>query len=1338
MAEAIEAQSTGQPNLNLTAEEKRYYGQLFRSADPDGFGAVSGDVAVKFFEKTKLQADVLGQAGRNPTPELATQNGPLPRFEGIQGPAPPAPTATPTSPVQPSGGPIRVPPLGPDKVNEYASLFEKSGAENGILSGVTAKQIFERARLPNEVLGRIWNLADTKERGALDTTEFVIAMHLLASYKSGAMKGVPQALPPGLYEAASRRGIQRTSTGSRPSSAVPPSGIPPQHSGFAGNRAQSPIQRQQFGTPLSAQSTGDGWLITPADKSTFDNIFNTVDKANRGFITGDQAVEFFSNSRLPEETLAQIWDLSDINSEGQLNKDEFAVAMYLIRQQRGSVGGRGSLPPTLPPALVPPNMRRQQIPPSQPTAPIFDNASNITKPKSAADDLFGLDAMTSTPTPAAPKQEAQTTGSSAGQFRGPASPPPGAAPQQASSTFKPFVPSSSFGQSIAPQSTGLSQTRAAPQQTGQASDDLLGDADPEISGKLTQETSELANLSNQVGTLSKQMQDVQGNRASTERELSQSSQQKKDFESRLSQLRSMYQKEVQDVKSLEERLAASRNDVKNLQQEMAMIDGSYQDLKNQHQQIASALEADQRENASLKDKIREINNDVSQLKPQLEKMRSDARQQKGLVAINKKQLSTNEGERDRLQSEIENEKKEAEERERSIPPAPSASSNVLSPAASVASQNTNPFFRRTTSTTSEAAAATPAAVREATTDPHAAFDSVFGPSFSASSATPPPTTFRSDSPNVEKELPSGQVASGASTPTMSPHPSTSNDSPHPNDPPPPPQSRQITSSSLPFTSQIDRADSPSSSVKVSAPASRLGLGDTPRAGTPSVSVSGAHSDAPSSPTSSHREAAPEFNADQRTPIATSGEANPIEAEFGPASDLREIPGAFPSAQTPMTERSPPQQAEETTAKDGNFDDFFGGPAHERSSSQKAADFDEAFATLSKKPGASNEQPQPSQAEFPPIRELGDDDSDSSEEPMGFDDDFSPTEGPRATEDKPSSSNPVTDSSNTAASTSQPNNNLPPIEAQASPPTYDDSVPQEQGSHFPPEFNGLLPRRDDPTSPPGEPHSLDSKTGAPADHSLPQPYAPEASKSPPASMGNSTAQMKPSVEDDFDAAFAGFNTAQPAVTDEDDDEDDELDKSFTSTNNHTGVFDPRFDSPAPPARQSEQATPSAMNNHTTPSNNDFANFESSFSAAQSSPPAAQPAASTAQSQSHDWDAIFAGLDAPAPSTEVTAPTSPPPAQNAIPSPARGAALLQTSKALPQRPQPGRALSAGTEHDDPILKRLTGMGWSREESLGALERFDYNLDKNPLSDQGSRASFKQAVSFVLLELPFYTSS
>lgn len=53
----------GAPKLNLTTEEKHVYGQLFRLADTDNVGVVTGEVAVKFFEKTRLDSRVLGEVG---------------------------------------------------------------------------------------------------------------------------------------------------------------------------------------------------------------------------------------------------------------------------------------------------------------------------------------------------------------------------------------------------------------------------------------------------------------------------------------------------------------------------------------------------------------------------------------------------------------------------------------------------------------------------------------------------------------------------------------------------------------------------------------------------------------------------------------------------------------------------------------------------------------------------------------------------------------------------------------------------------------------------------------------------------------------------------------------------------------------------------------------------------------------------------------------------------------------------------------------------------------------------------------------------------------------------
>ena len=59
--------SSGHSNLNLTPEEKRVYGQLFQQADTEGLAVVTGDVAVKFFERTQLDPTTLG-AVRSETP----------------------------------------------------------------------------------------------------------------------------------------------------------------------------------------------------------------------------------------------------------------------------------------------------------------------------------------------------------------------------------------------------------------------------------------------------------------------------------------------------------------------------------------------------------------------------------------------------------------------------------------------------------------------------------------------------------------------------------------------------------------------------------------------------------------------------------------------------------------------------------------------------------------------------------------------------------------------------------------------------------------------------------------------------------------------------------------------------------------------------------------------------------------------------------------------------------------------------------------------------------------------------------------------------------------------
>ena len=57
-------QGTEHPNLHLSPEERQYFGQLFAAADTDKIGVVTGEVAVKFFEKTRLPPTTLGEVRR--------------------------------------------------------------------------------------------------------------------------------------------------------------------------------------------------------------------------------------------------------------------------------------------------------------------------------------------------------------------------------------------------------------------------------------------------------------------------------------------------------------------------------------------------------------------------------------------------------------------------------------------------------------------------------------------------------------------------------------------------------------------------------------------------------------------------------------------------------------------------------------------------------------------------------------------------------------------------------------------------------------------------------------------------------------------------------------------------------------------------------------------------------------------------------------------------------------------------------------------------------------------------------------------------------------------------
>ncbi|XP_075767294.1 intersectin-1 isoform X3 [Pelodiscus sinensis] len=121
----------------------------------------------------------------------------------------------------------------------------------------------------------------------------------------------------------------------------------------------------QFPTPFGGNL--DIWAITVEERAKHDQQFHSL-KPTSGFITGDQARNFFFQSGLPQPVLAQIWALADMNNDGRMDQMEFSIAMKLIKLKLQGY----QLPSALPSAM-------KQPPIAIPGAPGF-----ATLPKSSS------------------------------------------------------------------------------------------------------------------------------------------------------------------------------------------------------------------------------------------------------------------------------------------------------------------------------------------------------------------------------------------------------------------------------------------------------------------------------------------------------------------------------------------------------------------------------------------------------------------------------------------------------------------------------------------------------------------------------------------------------------------------------------------------------------------------------------------------------------------------------------------------------------------------------------------------------------------------------------------
>ncbi|XP_050447631.1 epidermal growth factor receptor substrate 15-like 1 isoform X2 [Cataglyphis hispanica] len=237
--------------------------------------------------------------------------------------------------------------INPTERAKYDQLFDSLQPSNGYISGNKVKGVLMDSKLPLDTLGKIWDLADMDKDGMLDRHEFVVAMHLV--YKALEKYAIPNVLPPELMPPGKRKDMIPKTKSPIPMNiaAVSPS-QPPPIPPFPNMTAVKSL------TGLDVKAGVQQWVVSVEDQVIAEKLFSQADLDRDGFVSGTEIKDVFLQSGLPHSVLAHIWSLCDTCQNGKLNKEQFALAMWFIKQKLNGIDP----PPSLTPEMIPPSMRK--------------------------------------------------------------------------------------------------------------------------------------------------------------------------------------------------------------------------------------------------------------------------------------------------------------------------------------------------------------------------------------------------------------------------------------------------------------------------------------------------------------------------------------------------------------------------------------------------------------------------------------------------------------------------------------------------------------------------------------------------------------------------------------------------------------------------------------------------------------------------------------------------------------------------------------------------------------------------------------------------------------------
>lgn len=465
--------------------------------------------------------------------------------------------------------------ISPILKQQYEAIFDNLDKQKtGHLNADQVASVLMSSKLSHEDLATVWDLADIQNTGVFTKLEFTIALFLVNKRLSG--ETLPNIVPDQLIDSI---------------------------------RSSLPqlVQLVQSVAQALAPAQNGATRAPPAPSHTKTAM-------------DDLADIFGSAPRTPSGAPSSLGDKSPTTSN-------FPEPLRALSKSELTPTGTGDLP----------KVRKNLTGSFKPTSSFGQNLLHkqpLESPReeNEEDRLLGDDHQHQEPTPMKPAAPQKQHTVNYDALRAVPPPPPAKKTQslpqgQFSPPYQEHAPQPPFSP---PHQRGVSSVNL--------NRDLLADTDPEISGQLSQATSDIANVSNQIKSLAGQTSGLQDKKKLAEQELSKILATKTEIEAKLKQLRLAYDNEVKQVDQVEKNLVTAKEETEALRSEASISEAKFNQLTTELNEKQLLMEDLQKQNSAFKEKLGFSNAEVVELEKQLAQLAAENQRLSNQFNVKKSQL----------------------------------------------------------------------------------------------------------------------------------------------------------------------------------------------------------------------------------------------------------------------------------------------------------------------------------------------------------------------------------------------------------------------------------------------------------------------------------------------------------------------------------------------------------------------------------------------------------------------------------------------------------------------------------------------------------------------------